>query len=1019
MKKVLKDVSAVTAPADDEGPLLSDPFEHSSAATDSKVAAPAQATLASADVTAQLVSGSFSNGVLSVFGDAVANNVEVSRDAAGSILVNGGAVPVSAGTPTVANTALIQVFGLGGDDTLTLNESSGALPSANMFGGAGNDTITGGSGNDMLFGQAGNDALLGKGGFDLLFGGAGNDTLTGGDADDQMFGEAGDDRMIWNPGDDSDLMEGGEGTDTAEVNGGNGAEQFTITTNGARVRFDRVNPAPFSIDIGTTENLVLHAGGGDDTVTATGNLAALIKLTLDGGAGNDTILGGNGNDQLIGGDGNDFIDGNQGADTALMGAGDDTFQWDPGDGSDIVEGGDGTDTMLFNGSNVNESFELSANGGRLRFTRNVGNILMDTNDVEKVDVHALGGVDTVTINDLKATDVREVDVDLGATGGVADGAADTVNAIGTNSAQTINVTGAGGSIAITGLSAAINIEHSEAQDALVIRALGGNDTINAATLSADSAKLTIDAGAGNDTILGGRGADTLIGGDGNDFIDGNQGNDTAFMGAGNDTFQWDPGDGSDVVEGEAGTDTMLFNGANVSEKIDLSANGERLRFTRDIANITMDTNDVEIVTFNALGGADTINVGDLTGTDVTRFTVDLGGTVGQIGDGQTDTITDNGTQAAETIQVRTVNGEARVTGIPTELRIAGADADGRDALTVDGGAGDDTINASGFAKDSLHLTLSGGLGVDKLIGSAGNDVFIGGDGNDTALMGAGDDTFIWNPGDDNDIVEGQAGVDTMLFNGANVAENVDISANGGRVLFARNIANVTMDSDNVEHITFNALGGVDNINVNDLSGTDVTQVNVNLANAAGVGDAAADSVTAFATNGDDVAVITRQGTDIQVSGLAAQVNVSGAEVADTVTVKGLGGDDVMDASSVAAGGAHIVLDGGAGDDILIGSAGDDVLLGGDGDDVLIGGGGTDVLDGGAGDNIIIQGGGNLVVQNFNAGDVLDLSGLDVNFDWLMAHASDVNGDVVLDLGAQHITLRGMSTDALTTDQFLV
>jgi Ca2+-binding RTX toxin-like protein len=1019
MKKVLKGISAVAAPAGDEVALLSDPFEQSSTATDSKVAAPAKATLASTDVTAQLVSGSFSNGVLTVLGDGAANNTAVSRDAAGTLLVNGGAVPVSGNTPNVANTALIQMFGQGGNDTLTLDESNGALPRANMFGGAGNDTITGGSSNDLLFGQTGNDTLLGRGGFDQLFGGAGNDTLTGGDADDQMFGEAGDDRMIWNPGDDSDLMEGGAGNDTAEVNGGSGGEDFLISANGARVRFDRVNPAPFSIDIGTSENLVLHANGGNDTIATTGDLASLIKLTLDGGAGNDTILGGNGDDQLLGGDGDDFIDGNQGTDTALMGAGDDVFQWDPGDGSDTIEGQDGTDTMLFNGSNGNEIFELSANGGRLRFTRNLGNIVMDTNDVEKVELNALGGVDTVTINDLRATDVREVKVDLGAAGDAVDGAADTVTAIGTNSANTINVTGAGGNIAVAGLAAAINIEHSEAQDALVIRSLGGNDTINAAALSADSAKLTIDAGAGNDTILGGRGADTLLGGDGNDFIDGNQGDDTAFMGAGNDTFQWDPGDGSDIVEGQAGTDTMLFNGSGANERIDLVANGERLRFTRDVANITMDTNDVEIVTFNALGGADNINLGDLSGTDVTRLKIDLGGTVGQIGDGQTDTITDDGTQAAETIRVRTVNGEARVTGLPTELRIAGADADGRDSLTVDGQGGDDTINASGFAKNSLHLTLSGGLGVDKFIGSAGNDTFIGGDGNDLALMGAGDDTFIWNPGDDNDTLEGQAGFDTMVFNGANVAENVDISANGGRVLFLRNIANVTMDSDNLERIDFKALGDVDNINVNDLSGTDVTEVNVNLANAAGVGDGAADSVTAFGTNGDDVAVITGQGTQIHVLGLAAQVNVSGAEVADSVTIKGLAGDDVMDASSVAAGGARLVLDGGAGDDVLIGSAGDDTLLGGDGDDVLIGGGGTDVLDGGAGDNIIIQGGGNLVVQNFDAGDALDLTALDVNFDWLMAHASDVNGDVLLDLGAQQITLRGMSTEALTTDQFLV
>src|SRR5829696_4545915 len=139
--------------------------------------------------------------LLSVFDDSLDNNITVSRNAAGTILVNGGAVPVLGGTPTVANTALIQVFGQGGNDTITLNEASGALPRANLFGGAGNDTLTGGSGGDMLFGQSNNDTLLGKGGFDFLFGGPENDPLTGGDADDQVFGESGDDTMIWNPGD--------------------------------------------------------------------------------------------------------------------------------------------------------------------------------------------------------------------------------------------------------------------------------------------------------------------------------------------------------------------------------------------------------------------------------------------------------------------------------------------------------------------------------------------------------------------------------------------------------------------------------------------------------------------------------------------------------------------------------------------------------------------------------------------------------------------------------------------------
>ena len=109
------------------------------------------------------------------------------------------------------------------------------------------------------------------------------------------------------------------------------------------------------------------------------------------------------------------------------------------------------------------------------------------------------------------------------------------------------------------------------------------------------------------------------------------------MGAGDDTFVWDPGDGSDTVEGQTGSDTMRFNGAAAAEHIDLSANGNRLRFFRDAGNITMDTNGVETVDFNALGGADTITVNDLTGTDVRNVNTDLAGTPGgSTGDGQAD-----------------------------------------------------------------------------------------------------------------------------------------------------------------------------------------------------------------------------------------------------------------------------------------------------------------------------------------------------------------------------------------------
>jgi Ca2+-binding RTX toxin-like protein len=889
-------------------------------------------------ITAQFTPGA---GTLTEFGDNLDNTIVTSRDAAGGILVNGGAVNVLGGKPTVANTSLIQVFGQGGNDVITLNESNGALPAANLFGGAGNDVLTGGSGGDMLFGQSGNDTLLGKGGSDLLFGGAGNDTLTGGDGDDQMFGEAGDDRMIWNPGDDSDVMEGGDGTDTAEVNGGNGAEIFSITANGTRVRFDRVSPAPFFLDVGTTEKLVLNMNGGDDSFSASGNLSTLIQLTIDGGTGNDTISGGNGNDLLIGGDGNDFIDGQQGNDTILLGDGDDIFQWDPGDGSDTVEGGIGADTMLFNGANIAETFDISADGGRTRFTRNIASIVMDVNDVERIQVTALGGADIVNVNDLSGTDVTRVDINLAASGGATgDGAADTVTTKGTNGGDNITVVGSGTAVSVVGLPAVVAVTGAEgANDALVVSGLGGNDLIDAGGLLADVIKLTIDGGTGNDTIVGSQGADTLLGGDGEDLILGGRGNDQAVMGAGNDVFQWNPGDGSDIVEGQDGVDKLLFNGANIAERIDISANGQRVLFTRDIASIAMDLNGVERIDFHALGDADNIFVNDLTGTGVTEVDLDLGD-----GDGAEDTVTVQGSQGADSIMVTGNAAGVHVAGLAASTEIVFQES--TDRLVLNALGGDDVVNASGLQAGALSLTINGGLGVDTLIGSQGGDLVNGGDGNDLALMGAGDDTFVWNPGDDNDTVEGEDGYDTLQFNGAVIAENIDISANGTRARFFRDIANVTMDLDGVEQIDFNALGGADNVVVNDLSGTDVTGVRITLVVAGGAGDGQADTVTLNATNGDDVILIFSSGTSLVIQGLAQQVVIENFESAfDHLVIKGLGGDDVIDAAGVVDP-LGIAADGGTGDDILIGGAGNDTLDGGADDDVLVGGPGIDVLTNG-------------------------------------------------------------------------
>lgn len=471
-------------------------------------------------------------GVLSIVGDSRDNTIVVSADAVGNIVVKSESGSVVGTAPTIKSVNLISAFGLGGNDTISLDESGGALPRAHIFGGTGNDFLTGGSGADLLFGEAGNDILLGLRGNDLLFGSVGDDVLVGGAGFDQSFGQAGNDLLGWDPGDGSAVNEGGEGIDTVEVIGGNAAETFTVTANGNRVRFDRTSPAPFFLNIGSTENLVVNANGGNDVVTAGSGLASLIELTIDGGAGNDTITGGDGDDALRGGDGNDVIVGKAGNDTAFLGAGDDTFVWNPGDGSDTVEGEAGTDALQFNGANLEEKIDLSAKGSRLQLVRDIGKVTIDVGGTERVDIAALGGADTIAVNDLSGTAVTEVNLDLSAAG-APDKQADTVIVTGTLGDDAIVVSGDAKGTSVLGLAARVHIAGTEIDnDLLGVNALSGDDVVNAAGLSADAILFAAVGGDGDDILIGSVGDDILIGGAGDDVLIGNGGQDLLDGGPG-------------------------------------------------------------------------------------------------------------------------------------------------------------------------------------------------------------------------------------------------------------------------------------------------------------------------------------------------------------------------------------------------------------------------------------------------------------------------------------------------------
>ena len=109
------------------------------------------------------------------------------------------------------------------------------------------------------------------------------------------------------------------------------------------------------------------------------------------------------------------------------------------------------------------------------------------------------------------------------------------------------------------------------------------------------------------------------------------------------------------------------------------------------------------------------------------------------------------------------------------------------------------------------------------------------------------------------------------------------------------------------------------------------------------------------TDRDDVVVAVGSAGSATAAGLAANVAITGAEAAnDTLTIDAAGGDDVVNASALAADAISFAAEGGTGDDVLLGGAGADVLSGGAGDDILSGGPGLDSLDGGPGNNVVIQ-----------------------------------------------------------------
>jgi hypothetical protein len=360
-----------------------------------------------------------------------------------------------------------------------------------------------------------------------------------------------------------------------------------------------------------------------------------------------------------------------------------------------VRGGDGLDTLALDGSDAGERFDVVADGDHVRVTRDVGDLRVELDDVDQLRIAALGGADAVRVGDLSATDVFQVDGDLGA-------GEDRATVDGSDGDDQISVSTFSGAVAVLAPTF-VRLEGAEATDRLRVNGRGGKDIISASTAAT---KLTLDGGDGGGVLLGGPGDDELIGGAGFDDVKGGKGQDTASLGGNFDRFGWAPGDGSDRVDGGASRDSLSFQGSNDAEAFELRAAGRGLLFTRDLDGVAMALDRIEEIDPVVGGGADTFTIGDLARTSAELVDISLGsGFPG--GDGAADRVSVAGTDRRDALTLTgsvVVAGTATLTGLPATVNVSHAEG-ALDTLSVDTRGGDDTLDTTAFDPATVGLEV--------------------------------------------------------------------------------------------------------------------------------------------------------------------------------------------------------------------------------------------------------------------------------------------------------------------------
>lgn len=957
----------------------------------------------------------------------------------------------------------------GGDGTDTASYAAArtglqidlSLTGSQNLGSLGRDTLIR---IENLIGGTGNDTLLGDAGDNLLDGGTGADRIEGGDGNDILLGGDGNDRLTGGTGDDS--IAGGDGTDTAVY--AEALADVVVTWDAATGSYvietasgdDVVTGVELFDFAGTVVDAVelraVRLGSGDDSYTVGPDGGRVLGL-----AGNDNLSGGAGADQLEGGDGVDTLTGAGGNDTLWGGAGNDTLV--AGEGNDTVDGGSGADRLVIahtTGQSVaitreDDTWIITGPLGRT-VARNIESLVLGSDlGTDRLPLLAGLAVSATSLaeGDSGTTDLEaRVTLDRPAPAALTLGYAVTA-AVDGDGIDAVDFEGGlpAGTVTIAAGETTADItirvrgdttpEQTEAfRIALVdlpVGVLKGVESVTVTIIDDEARQLTagadrfsgtsvgdkVDGGAGNDQLRGLDGDDVLAGGIGNDQLDGGNGNDTLSGGAGDDT-----------LIGGSGFDTVTYAAAasGVAVSLDttaLQATGaegrDRLLGVEALIGSAHDDTLIGSLIANVLTGGDGADILDggrgndtlyggsgndtlIGGAGINRLEGGAGDDRYEVEDprdiivelagGGTDHVFAQQSFAlADQVENLTLLGLRDISGTGNGLdnEIVGNTR----SNTLRGLGGNDVIRGDRGNDDILggdgNDTLFGDAGLDRLRGEAGNDVLLGLLDNDTLEGGDGDDTLDGGAGRDRLI--GGAGNDILIVDDAG---DVLVEDTDGGIDTVRAQISWTL-GDNLENLVL----------------TDASAV-------LGTGNALDNTLTGSAGNnllqglaGNDT-LRGEAGHDVLDGGTGNDVLDGGAGVDTASYAEASAGVTVSLALSAAQD------TGGAGTDTLVaienlvGSGQSDRLAGDEGANVLTGGAGADVF-------VFADGFGLDRITDFapgTTGEVIDFAAVtDIvdHADLTANHlGSDADGNAVITVGSNVLTLVGVAKNSLAADDFM-